>query len=555
MSSYEMHASLKQIARNSGRSSVAAAAYRSAECFHDERTGIRHDFTHKNGVEYLAIIAPDNAPDWAHQRAWLWNEVERRETKANATTAHEMVIGFPEGFQKNHRIEAGEAIASEVMSRYHCVVDIALHEPNRNGDDRNFHMHMMFTTRGLDPAMKDGWAKTKYRDLSQDKMTVEGKSTTRGQQEVLGLRAFIAEELNRIAEREHIQTKTEHLSFEARGIDQVPTHKMGPTATKIEREGKQSERGDMNRDIQTSNNTLSHLKGQEKIIVLEYEREKRRLEKAIEAEEQAKEQAALKARAEKQKAALAEHERKQRAGGKEDVKAPSDRQAPEKKPFETVKMPFSKAANDNQAPLRAGKESAIPEKQPEPKTSSLFDRLNAREELINQWHGQEHKKIEELAHYYDVAGQRKALMEAEREAGRKFGFFERLLGKQKAAQEQAEVLRLNLQNAEQRFKENIETIYRQAPSWMKDQELKRFGFEPSPKPEIQPDSQKAFLERIERESTTTTANPNPKNTLFNRLEARQDFNGDKNQGQDKKREGPEREKDKSQDKGHGLDFD
>lgn len=40
MRQHELHAHAKQVKRSSGRSSVAAAAYRTAERLEDERTGV-----------------------------------------------------------------------------------------------------------------------------------------------------------------------------------------------------------------------------------------------------------------------------------------------------------------------------------------------------------------------------------------------------------------------------------------------------------------------------------------------------------------------------------
>lgn len=44
------HFSAKTVSRSAGRSSTAAAAYRSAERIVDERTGEIHDYTRKGGV-------------------------------------------------------------------------------------------------------------------------------------------------------------------------------------------------------------------------------------------------------------------------------------------------------------------------------------------------------------------------------------------------------------------------------------------------------------------------------------------------------------------------
>ncbi len=47
------HLSVKVISRASGRSAVAASAYRAAERLHDDRLDRDHDFTNKDGVVQL----------------------------------------------------------------------------------------------------------------------------------------------------------------------------------------------------------------------------------------------------------------------------------------------------------------------------------------------------------------------------------------------------------------------------------------------------------------------------------------------------------------------
>jgi len=272
----ELHASAKQVQRSSGRSSVAAAAYRSGELIVDERTGIVHDYTKKSGVEYTRIYVPDNAPDWARDRASLWNAVEFKESRSNSCTANELEVAFPYEFNAQQRREAGEMISQEIMRRYGCAVDIAYHQPNREGDERNFHAHILFTTRGFNEDTKDGWSKNKYRDLASDKITVDGENTTRGKEEIKSLRAFTADTMNRIAERDNLDVRTEHLSFAARGIDKEPTQKMGYMATQLERRGIQTERGDINRAIIASNDnmgeTTAQLNEQKRVLLLEQNR-------------------------------------------------------------------------------------------------------------------------------------------------------------------------------------------------------------------------------------------------------------------------------------------
>lgn len=290
---YELHAHAKQVQRSAGRSSVAAAAYRSAARLVDDRTGLIHDYTKKRGVEHTQIFTPDNAPAWARDREQLWNAAEAKEKRDNACTAHEFEIAFPDGFNIMQRRECGAAIAGEIMNRYGVAVDVAWHEPGSEGDERNYHAHMLFTTRAFDERTKDGWAKKKYRDLSKDYakdadgkiiLDEDGKKQRRGQLEILSLREFTAAEMNRIAERDSIAVKTEHLSFEKRGIDREPTQKLGPYAAELERKGIKSERGDINREIRAVNDNIMGLQDKEQVINLTFERERRRIKEEIKAE-------------------------------------------------------------------------------------------------------------------------------------------------------------------------------------------------------------------------------------------------------------------------------
>lgn len=292
MRTNEIHASAKQVGRSSGRSSVAAAAYRSGECLYDERTGLTHDYTRKGGVEHSQIFLPDTAPDWAKEaqtahelREKLWNAAEAKENRSNSTTAHELVVAFPSEFNAMQRREAGSAISGEIARRYGVAVDISYHTPSRDGDQRNYHAHILFMTRGFDDQRPDGWSKNKFRDLSGDTLDKasgekyldhEGKATTRGKLEVEALRKFTADEYNRIAERDRLEVRSEYLSFKRRGIDREPSQHIGPTANDMEQQGKQSRRGNVNRQIQAANDNRDALREKANVIQLETERQKRR---------------------------------------------------------------------------------------------------------------------------------------------------------------------------------------------------------------------------------------------------------------------------------------
>ena len=84
------HFSAKVIGRSTGRSAVAAAAYRAAERLHDERLGHDHDFMVKADPVHSEIMLPEGAPERWLDRATLWNEVEARERQHNSQLARDV---------------------------------------------------------------------------------------------------------------------------------------------------------------------------------------------------------------------------------------------------------------------------------------------------------------------------------------------------------------------------------------------------------------------------------------------------------------------------------
>ncbi|TAM73310.1 hypothetical protein EPN44_14360 [bacterium] len=85
----------KVIGRSAGRSVVAAAACRSGERLVDERLAREYDYTRRGVVAHREILAPEGAPAWVHDRARLWNEVERAEKRRDAQLAREFVVAIP----------------------------------------------------------------------------------------------------------------------------------------------------------------------------------------------------------------------------------------------------------------------------------------------------------------------------------------------------------------------------------------------------------------------------------------------------------------------------
>lgn len=215
------HLTVRSVSRASGRSAVAAAAYRAGERLINARDGRVHDYTGKPVIEAF-IMAPDTAPAWAADRSRLWNAAETSEKRKDAKVAREYELALPAELGATARRSLAVGFAELLIERYGVAVDVALHPPDAEGDQRNYHAHLLTTTRAM---TLDGLGpKTRQLDVS---------STASG--EVETLRASWATMINQALAKAQIPDRVDHRSFERQGKSIEPTVKMGPIITAIER--------------------------------------------------------------------------------------------------------------------------------------------------------------------------------------------------------------------------------------------------------------------------------------------------------------------------------
>jgi hypothetical protein len=254
----ELHSPVKLVQRSKGQTATAAAAYRSGTRLECERTGEVHDYTRKQGIELTALLFPTDTPESIQDRQTLWNAAEKREKHPRAQTARDLEVSFPAEFSPEQRREAGLLIGNYLVDNYGVAADLCWHKPDRRGDERNYHLHALFTTRRFE---QGDWSKTKDRTLDD----LKGK----GAEEILKLRQGVADILNNIAARDGLEIYIEHLSFEKRGIDREPTQHLGKYAARLEQRGERSENGDKNREIKARNAEREKLHQEREAIITE----------------------------------------------------------------------------------------------------------------------------------------------------------------------------------------------------------------------------------------------------------------------------------------------
>ncbi len=230
------HFSAKVIGRGSGRSAVAAAAYRAASRLHDERLGRDHDFTSKAGVVHSEVMLPEGAPERLQGREALWNEVEAVEKRKDAQLAREVEFAIPREMTK----EQGVALAREFVQREFVergmVADLNVHWDIGADGEAKPHAHVMLAMRELGP---DGFG-AKVREWNATALLQHWREAW-------------ASHVNDRCAALGIEARIDHRSNEAQGVGLEPQHKIGAAGARREAKGEEATRAADHRDIARKN--------------------------------------------------------------------------------------------------------------------------------------------------------------------------------------------------------------------------------------------------------------------------------------------------------------
>jgi Ti-type conjugative transfer relaxase TraA len=230
------HFSVKVISRASGRSAVAAAAYRSASRLHDERLDRDHDFSNKSGVVHSEVMLPESAPEHLSDREKLWNAVEAFEKRKDAQLSREVEFAIPREMTQRQGIElARDFVQSEFVDRG-MIADLNVHWDIGSDGMAKPHAHVMLTMREVG---EDGFG-PKVRDWNRTELVEQWRERW-------------ADHVNeRLAELD-IDARIDHRTLEAQGIELEPQDKVGPAAQRMGERGLESERIEDHREIARRN--------------------------------------------------------------------------------------------------------------------------------------------------------------------------------------------------------------------------------------------------------------------------------------------------------------
>ena len=216
-------------------------------------------------------------------RETLWNTAEAAETRSDSRVAREWLINLPYELDEYDRHQLAINFAQKLCDDMDVIADVCIHRPvmklpfdpnvppsskylregEENPDPRNFHAHILVTTRAptigpnktlaFDPKLKTPfeWSnkKRKAHDLPSS------------MQEIKRIREMWVDTANKVLAEYHLPLMDAR-SYKDQGLDQQPTIKMGVEATAMERRGITTEKGNTNRAIKARNKLVAenHIK-------------------------------------------------------------------------------------------------------------------------------------------------------------------------------------------------------------------------------------------------------------------------------------------------------
>ncbi|MBY0544451.1 MAG: MobA/MobL family protein, partial [Gammaproteobacteria bacterium] len=242
------HLSAKLVQRSKGHNVVAAAAYRHAAKMHAEKEVHTFDFSNKQDVIFGEVLLPDNAPDWIKQlnqfptlineatnnsslvsynkeavsafSEKLWNVVENLEVRKDAQLARDIEFSLPKELMPEQSVALAREFLKDQLCGRGMVADWSFHN-----DEGNPHVHVLVSLRSL-----------ATEGFGQKVRAWNAKSVHQT------LREQWAAYANYHLKMHQHDVTIDHRSYEAQGIDLIPTQKEGKAIRQMRERGIPTER-------------------------------------------------------------------------------------------------------------------------------------------------------------------------------------------------------------------------------------------------------------------------------------------------------------------------
>jgi MobA/MobL family len=275
---YHLNASF--VSRGKGQSVMAKAAYNSREKLTEERTGEIKDYSRsKDRPLWSGIFADQKAPLPLQDREKIWNAVDAFERRKDAQLALNFIGALPHQLTDQQREYIVKDFVREQFLRKGLLADVHIHAPDRKGDERNYHVHMLVSLRTVGP---DGFGKKflTWDNYNEHLHHWREKWAERGARELekagLKLEADRWREGHRTLEQQR-QAALERgdLALAETLEGREATKHRGAAVDAMERRGIETERGNAYRDTVQRNDERAELRAEMKAYHTELDRTER----------------------------------------------------------------------------------------------------------------------------------------------------------------------------------------------------------------------------------------------------------------------------------------
>lgn len=281
-------AETKHISRGKGHNVVAAAAYRAGEKLTDTNIlnpdAVTHDYTKKQGILAKSIILPTELREkgFSIDRQTLWSGVEQHETttrsvkgsrlKQKARLAREWLLSLPSELSDVENEELTAEFTQQLADDLGVIGDYCIHIPTANdikpkigggsrfsdpeqGDERNIHAHIMFTTRKASMKADGSLSLGDKADSDRSEMWRKDNGMVNGGDYIKQVRELWADMVNKRLAQHQIPLIS-HKSYKDLGLDIIPQIKEGKNATVLARYGLETRIRKANDDIEERNRAV-----------------------------------------------------------------------------------------------------------------------------------------------------------------------------------------------------------------------------------------------------------------------------------------------------------
>ena len=151
-----------------------------------------------------------------------------RSVSANAKTLFHGIMQSCHELTPEQQMEMAREYAEHTFGRQQLPYLVVLHPPSAEGDQRNWHVHILYSLRPMVKTGEGEWTVGKHLRTDLD-----------NPEQFAHLRFLWAEELNQACEKAGVDKRFTHLSYAAAGVDYIPQRHLGEGLTAKVRRGEQ----------------------------------------------------------------------------------------------------------------------------------------------------------------------------------------------------------------------------------------------------------------------------------------------------------------------------